>query len=242
MENYVELFTNNGNIALLFWLSFLGGVVASISPCSLAMIPLIVGYIGGYSNEKPARTLVQLIFFVLGTAIVFTAIGIICAITGKVFVSFAGGYFGLFAGGYFGLVLASLVLVMGLKLVGILDFDMPVIIKEMPRNEGTNTFLYPVILGAVFALAGTPCSTPILAAIMAFASLSASMAQSVVMLFLFALGQGIILIFAGVLTSKLKNWKGFYKFSDLLLKISGILLILAALYIFYKIFLPFVVK
>ena len=235
MENYVELFTNNGNIALLFWLSFLGGVVASISPCSLAMIPLIVGYIGGYSNESSGKkTFLQMLFFVFGTAVVFSIIGIICALTGKVFVSFAGGYFGL--------VLASLVLVMGLKLVGILDFDMPVIIKEMPRNEGTNTFLYPVILGAVFALAGTPCSTPILAAIMAFASLSASMAQSVVMLFLFALGQGIILIFAGVLTSKLKNWKGFYKFSDWLLKISGILLILAALYIFYKIFFPFVVK
>lgn len=235
MENYVELFTNNGNIALLFWLSFLGGVVASISPCSLAMIPLIVGYIGGYSNESSGKkTFLQMLFFVFGTAVVFSIIGIICALTGKVFVSFAGGYFGL--------VLASLVLVMGLKLVGILDFDMPVIIKEMPRNEGTNTFLYPVILGAVFALAGTPCSTPILAAIMAFASLSASMAQSVVMLFLFALGQGIILIFAGVLTSKLKNWKGFYKFSDVLLKISGVLLILAALYIYYKIFAPFVMK
>ncbi len=235
MENYVELFTQNGSLPLLFWLSFLGGVVASISPCSLAMIPLIVGYIGGYSNERSSgKTFLQMLFFVFGTSVVFSVIGIICALTGKVFVSFAGGYFGL--------VLASLVLVMGLKLVGILDFDLPVMIKEMPRNNGTNTFLYPLILGAVFALAGTPCSTPILAAIMAFASLSASLAQSVIMLFLFALGQGLILIFAGVLTSKLKNWKGFYKFSDMLLKVSGVLLILAALYIFYKIFLPFVVK
>ena len=234
MENYVELFTQNGSLPLLFWLSFLGGVVASISPCSLAMIPLIVGYIGGYSNEKSSgRTFLQMLFFVLGTAIVFSVIGIICALTGKVFVSFAGGYFGL--------VLASLVLVMGLKLVGILDFDLPVMIKEMPQSNGRNVFLYPILLGAVFALAGTPCSTPILAAIMACASLSASLAQSVIMLFLFALGQGIILIFAGVLTSKLKNWKGFYKFSDMLLKVSGVLLILAALYIFYKIFLPFVV-
>ena len=235
MENYVELFTQNGSLPLLFWLSFLGGVVASISPCSLAMIPLIVGYIGGYSNERSSgKTFLRMLFFVFGTSVVFSVIGIICALTGKVFVSFAGGYFGL--------VLASLVLVMGLKLVGILDFDLPVMIKEMPRNNGTNTFLYPLILGAVFALAGTPCSTPILAAIMAFASLSASLAQSVIMLFLFALGQGLILIFAGVLTSKLKNWKGFYKFSDMLLKVSGVLLILAALYIFYKIFLPFVVK
>ena len=95
MQNYIELFTSQGNIILLFWLSFLGGLVASVSPCSLAMLPMIIGYIGGYSKEKPARTLLQLIFFVLGTAIVFSVIGIVCAVTGKVFVSFAGGYFGL---------------------------------------------------------------------------------------------------------------------------------------------------
>lgn len=234
MQNYVELFTTQGNIVLLFWLSFLGGLIASISPCSLAMLPMIIGYIGGYSDEKPSKTLVQMIFFVLGTAVIFTLIGIICAITGKVFVSFAGGYFGLF--------IAAIVLIMGLKLVGVLDFELPVMIKEIPQNKAQSTYLYPILLGAVFALAGTPCSTPILAAIMAFASLSASLAQAVVMLFLFAIGQGLILIVAGFLTSRLKNWKGFYKFSDVLLKISGMLLILAALYIYYKIFAPFVMK
>lgn len=231
MENYAALFTGNGSLPLLFALSFLGGLVASIAPCSLAMLPIIVGYVGGYSEAKPMRTFVQMLFFVFGTAIVFSAIGIICAITGKVFVSFAGGYFGI--------VLAGIILVMGLKLMGILDFELPIVIKEMPKNDGTNTFLYPVILGAIFALAGSPCSTPILAGIMAFALLSASIAQAIIMLFLFSLGQGVIIILAGFLTSHLKNWKGFYKFSDWLLKISGLLLVLAGLYILYKIFSPF---
>lgn len=231
MENYISLFTQQGSLPLLFALSFFGGLVASLSPCSLAMVPIIVGYVGGYSDNKPLRTFIQLLFFVFGTAIVFSAIGIICAITGKVFVSFAGGYFGI--------VLAGIILVMGLKLIGVLDFELPVMIKEMPKNDGTNTYLYPIVLGAVFALAGTPCSTPILAGIMAFASLSASLAQAIIMLFLFSLGQGLILILAGFLTSHLKNWKGFYKFSDWLLKISGWLLIIAAFYILYKIFAPF---
>ena len=233
MENYINLFTQQGSLPILFALSFFGGLVASLSPCSLAMLPIIVGYVGGYSEAKPIKTFTQMLFFVLGTAIVFSIIGIICAITGKVFVSFAGGYFGI--------ILAGIIMVMGLKLIGILDFELPVIVKEMPKNDGTNTFLYPIILGGVFALAGTPCSTPILAGIMAFASLSASIAQAIIMLFLFSLGQGLILILAGFLTSHLKNWKGFYKFSDWLLKISGALLIIASLYIFYKIFLPFII-
>ena len=232
MENYVNLFTQQGSLPILFVMSFIGGLIASVSPCSLSMLPLIVGYVGGYSKNTPAKTFIQMLFFVLGTAIVFSAIGIICAITGKVFVTFAGGYFGI--------VVASIIMVMGLKLMGVLDFELPVLIKEMP--QGTNMFLYPVILGMVFALAGSPCSTPILAGIMAFASLSANIFQAVIMLFLFSLGQGVILIFAGFLVSNLKNMKNFYKFSNFLLKFSGVLLVLASIYIFYKIFFPLIVK
>lgn len=234
MENYVSLFTQNGSLPILFAISFLGGLIASISPCSLAMLPIIIGYVGGYSKEKPIKTFLQMIFFVIGTAIVFSIIGIICAVTGKVFISFAGGYFGL--------IIASILMVMGLKLAGLIDFELPIMIKEIPQGNSHSLILYPLILGAVFALAGTPCSTPILAGIMAFASLSASISHAIIMLFLFAIGQGVILILAGFLTSHLKNWKGFYKFSDWLLKISGILLVLASIYIFYKIFLPLVVK
>lgn len=233
MQNYIELFTSQGNMAILFGLSFLGGLLASVSPCSLAMLPMIIGYVGGYSKEKPAKTLLQLIFFVFGSAIIFSIIGIICAVTGKVFVSFAGGYFGI--------IIAAIVMIMGLKLIGFLDFELPVLIKEIPQNQTHSTYLYPILLGGVFALAGTPCSTPILAAIMAFASLSASLTQAIIMLFLFSIGQGLILIIAGVLTSRLKTWQGFYKMSDILLKISGVLLVIASLYIFYKTFLPFFV-
>lgn len=234
MENYINLFTQHGSLPILLALSFLGGLVASLSPCSLAMLPIIIGYVGGYSKERPSKTLIQMMFFVFGTAIVFSVIGIICAVTGKVFVSFAGGYFGIF--------MAGILLVMGLKLVGFLDFEFPVLIKEIPKGDSQSTVLYPIILGGVFALAGTPCSTPILAGIMAFASLSASIPQAILMLFLFSLGQGLILILAGFLTSHLKNWKGFYKLSDILLKLSGGLLVIASIYIFYKIFAPLVVK
>ena len=232
MTDYVDLFTGNTSIMLLFALSFLGGLIASVSPCSLAMLPLIVGYVGGYSKETPLRTFVQLCFFIFGTAIVFSIIGIICAVTGSVFASTMGGYFTL--------IMASLLLVMGLKLTDILDFDMPVIIKAMPSNSTNSLFLYPVLLGIAFALAGTPCSTPILAGIMAFAAMGKNLWAAVIMLFLFALGQGLILIVAGLFTSGVKNLKKFAGFSEILLKVSGVLLILVALYLYYKTFAPLI--
>ncbi len=232
MENLTELFSTQTSIYLLFGAAFLGGLISSVSPCSLSMLPLIIGYIGGYSKEKPMKTLVQMIFFVIGTGIVFSIIGIICALTGKIFLG----------NPYFALIVASIIMIMGLKILGVIDFDMPVFIKEIPQNRFNNDYLYPILLGAVFALIGTPCSTPILASIMAFASISAKISSAVIMLFLFSLGQGLILIVAGFLTSQIKSNKNFYDLSEKILKISGFLLVVVSLYIFYKIFGAILVK
>ena len=232
MENLTQLFSTQSSIYILFGAAFLGGLISSISPCSLSMLPLIIGYIGVYSDEKPLKTLLQMIVFVIGSGIVFSIIGAICALTGKMFIG----------NPYFALIVASIVMIMGLKILGFLEFDLPPIIKEIPKNEFNNDFLYPLILGAVFALIGTPCSTPILASIMAFASISAKISSAVIMLFLFSIGQGLILILAGFITSKIKTSEKFYQLSEKIMKFSGILLILVSLYIFYKIFGGILVK
>ena len=233
MNNLVQIFSNGASAwYLLLGAAFLGGVIASVSPCSLAMLPLIIGYVGGYSKETPLRTFVQLSFFIFGTAIVFSVIGILCAVTGSVFASAFGGYFTL--------LMASLLLVMGLKLLDILDFELPVIVKSMPVNNGSSLILYPTLLGITFALAGTPCSTPILAGIMAFAAMGKNLTFAVLLLFMFALGQGIILIVAGLFTSGVKNLKSIAAFTEGLLKFSGLLLVLVSLYLYWKVFSPLI--
>ena len=229
MDSLTSIFSNPEQAwYLLLFASFIGGVLASISPCSLAMLPLIIGYVGGYSKETPIITFVQLCCFILGTAIVFTIIGIICAVTGTVFASAFGGYFTL--------IIASLLLIMGLKLFGLLDFEIPTIIKAMPQNKHNSIFLYPVLLGITFAIAGTPCSTPILAGIMAFAAIGKNIGMAILMLFLFSLGQGLILIIAGLFTSGLKSMKSMSCMSEWLLRISGILLIFVSFYMYWRVF------
>lgn len=236
MDNLTQLFST-GNINWMTWIflfatAFIGGIIASVSPCSLAMLPLMIGYVGGCSKETPYRTFIQLCCFILGTAIVFTIIGIICAVTGSVFASVFGGYFTL--------IMASLLMVVGLKIIGVLDFEIPIIIKSMPQNSTSSLFIYPILLGIAFALAGTPCSTPILAGIMVFAAMGKSMIAATIMLFLFAIGQGLILIIAGMFTSGLKNIKKFANYTDIIMQISGWLIVLVSVYLFYKVFSPFI--
>lgn len=232
VANYFTTQAGTGQFQALFIvISFLGGVLASISPCSLAMLPIVIGYIGGYSKDDNKNVLLQLISFVLGSAIVFSIIGVICALTGHVFISYAGDYFII--------ILASILLALGLNLIGMLDLNFPTLINKIPQNKTNSKLLYPLLLGGIFAIAGTPCSTPILAGIMSFASITNSILLSVIMLFAFALGQGMILIIAGMFTNIVKKFGNVVSISEILIKISGGLLIFAAFYIYYKVFSPF---
>lgn len=216
---------------LFLVISFLGGVLASLSPCSLSVLPIVVGYVGGYSEESGFKTFLQLLSFVLGLSAVLTVIGIICALGGRAFVSIGGAYWVLFV--------ASVILLFGLNLLGVIQFNLPVIVKQMPKGDAHSLFIYPFILGALFALAATPCSTPILVGIMSFASLSANLVYAGLMLFMFSLGQGLIIILAGVFTSFVKKVRVFSGVSEVFLKIMGVLLVISAFYIYFSVFSRF---
>mgnify|MGYP004461233403 FL=1 len=223
---------SSGNFQLmLLGLSFLGGLIASISPCSLAMLPIVIGYIGVFNENDNKNTLLQLTSFVIGSAIVFSIIGILCAITGKVFISIAGGYFLIFV--------ASLLLAMGLHLLGILEINLPTLISKIPSNSNNSKYLYPMLLGAIFAIGGTPCSTPILAGIMSFAAITNNILISLLMLFMFALGEGVILVFAGMFTNLIKQIDTVAEYSEVFLKLIGIIMIIASAFLYYKTFNPF---
>lgn len=236
MNELINIFTQNiqnGEFSfLVLIISFLGGIIASISPCTLGILPIIIGYVGGYDKEKNSfHTFIQMTSFVLGLSIILTVIGIICAVGGRVFVSIGGNYWVLFMG--------SLIMIFGLNLLGIIEIPIPVIIKKMPKTKGKSLFIYPFILGVFFALAATPCSTPILAGIMSFATLSQNMLYAALMLLAFSFGQGIIIILTGLFTSLIKNLRSINKYSGLLMKLCGILLVLSSLFIFYKVFSPY---
>ena len=229
--NLAQYLQSSQSIFLFLAISFLGGILSSISPCSLGMLPLIIGYVGGYGDSNKFKTFIQLSSFVLGLAVILTVIGMICAISGQVFVSFGGVYWVLF--------LASLILIFGLNLLGLIELNLSPIVKKFPKGNSTSLFVYPFLIGILFAFAASPCSTPILAGIMSFAALSKNILLAGLMLLCFSLGQGVVVILAGVFTSFLKGIRNFSFVSEILMKISGVLLILGAILIYIKAFSVF---
>lgn len=214
---------------MIFVFAFLGGVVASVSPCSLGLLPVVVGYVGGTSKDnEQSKPVMQILFFILGLAISLTVVGMICAVTGKAL--------GAFSGPIFSLLMSSLILIFGLHLLEIIEVPMPVIVKEMPKNTTNSVVIGPLLVGAAFAFASAPCATPILAGIMTYASLKANILTGAALLFLFALGQGVILLIAGLFTKVFKKLMKVNAVSGYFVKFSGVILILASLMLYAKTF------
>ena len=65
--------------------AYLGGVVATASPCSLASIPLIIGFVGGYAEGRKKQAFFYSVTFVVGLAIAMSALGAAAALMGTMF-------------------------------------------------------------------------------------------------------------------------------------------------------------
>lgn len=216
------------NSFLLILASFLGGIIASLSPCTIALLPLILAYVCGVSNNSYGELSIKLLSFSVGLSSVLGIIGVLCAATGKVF----GG----FDSPILLLIFGSIMMALGLQLIGILTLQMPTIVKKIPQTENTSLFWYPFIIGVLFAFLSSPCSSPILVGIMAMATASSDYITSFLMLFAFAFGQCTIIILAGLFASILKKLQQIQKYTDILIKFSGWIFVIFALYIWYSVY------
>src|SRR4030042_2334876 len=97
------------------WASCLGGLIAPASPCILASIPLVIGFVGGYAGGQKKKAFFYSLTFVVGLALVMSALGAMAALMGTMFGD---------VGTYWYFVVAVILIVMGLQLSGLINLKM----------------------------------------------------------------------------------------------------------------------
>lgn len=120
----------------------------------LAAIPLIIGYVGGYSDGNRKRAALFSFIFVLGLSITFTLLGAAASVMGQ----FLG-----FMGRWLYISLAVIAVMMGFQLMGIVSIPMPFQKTKEVKIKGLfGAFLLGMLTGTV----SSPCATPVLAVIL----------------------------------------------------------------------------
>jgi len=206
---------------------FVAGVLTASNPCVLAMIPLMMSFVAGQQELQvgPLRAFVYSLVFVLGLAITFTVLGVAAALAGSLYGDISS---------IWNWVVAAVCLVMGLHLMGVLRFTIPVPVQIQPRTRG---IVGALIMGLLFGVVSAPCAAPILVVLLTYlAGSGSSVAYGAFLLLVYALGHSVLILLAGTsmgIARKLIESKKVTRATDIMRRAAGGVIILVGLFFVY---------
>lgn len=211
LDNIEQIITLYPLVA--FGAVFLAGVLSSASPCVLATIPLVVGFVGGYSDGDRGRAFRYSLVFVLGLSLTFTTFGAAAGLLGTMFGTLGGPWY---------LVAGGIALIMGGQLMGLYEIHLPIRRDFKPKQGGV---VGAFLLGLFFGVVSSPCATPVLVVLLTLVAGKGQVLYGISLLFCYAIGHCLLMLFAGTFTGFVEGFvkaRGLLNFSLWIRRISGV--------------------
>jgi cytochrome c-type biogenesis protein len=197
-----------------------------LSPCHLASIPLIVGFIDLQGQMSTRRAFTISLLFSLGILITIGVIGAITVAAGRMMGDV--GRWGNYA-------VAVLFFGVGLHLLEVIRLPLPGAAQPGMKRKG---MLAALVLGLVFGVALGPCTFAYMAPMLgvAFRLSSTNLAYGILLLLMYGVGHCGVIVLAGTFTEVVQhylNWNERSTGARVLKQVCGVLVLLGGLYLIY---------
>lgn len=206
----------------------LAGVALGLSPVTYLFMPAVVGYAGGGESTTRRRAAALSVAFVLGVTTVYMALGALWGSVGQLLLYLLGQSLWLWYG-----LGAVVLLVLGLRMVGMFRFGVPLLSTPDP-GTGRRSLLGAYLLGLPFGLAGCPSCEPIRLMVLAAVAATTEPLMGALAMLALGLGQGLILVMAGTYIGTLPSLKRFAGHRRAINRLLGLVLLLAAAYFAWR--------
>lgn len=195
MEHFVSQLetTLQTSLLLSIGIAYVGGLLASLTPCIYPMIPITAGVVG-HSNIGGSRFrgFLLSLAYVFGMAVTYAGLGIFAAATGRFFGTINSHPLTF-------LLVGNIILLFGL---GMLDvFTMPYFSHNITAKAKGVVGVF--IAGILSAFVAGPCTAPVLGVLLAYVATTQNIMTGGLLLFIFSFGMGTILIGVGTFSSVL---------------------------------------
>jgi len=224
LDNAQTLITTSPWLA--FVAVFIGGALTASNPCVLAMIPLVIGFVGGYEGISGwKKSFAFSLIFVFGLAVSFTLMGVIAITLGRLFGD---------VGSFWPWIIVAVCLAMAAHLWDLWTFSMPESLTRFrPKHAGV---IGAFTLGMLFGLVSAPCAAPILVIVLTYIASRGNMAYGLALLWTYAVGHCVLIVVAGTSVGVAKNLissKGLGRVNLVFKRAAGVLIALVGGYILY---------
>lgn len=202
-----------------FILLYFSGLLTAFSPCVLGLLPLTLAYLGiddasseTYQLQLSQDRLLKASSYAIGLSTMFSIFGLSAAFLGKALNPSST------AGAVSGLLVSMLTVCMGLNLLELVQFSFPDLSNILPststsesKSKLLSSIVQPALFGASSAFVACPCSSPVLASLIAIIGSSGEPIQGASFLFAYSIGYVSPVITAGAVSGSISSMFSKYR-------------------------------
>ena len=206
---------NNPNPLTLF-LVFGAGLLTSLGPCSISLMPITVAYLAGFKEKEGPMH--RSFIFCSGIVLSLVILGFLSGFIGKIYGQIPN---------YFSTLISLVVILMGLNLMGIIKIPLPTSPDPEKWRERVPKSLGTISAGLAFGLASSPCTTPVIAVLLAWIAQKGDPLLGILLLVSFGIGQVTPLFIAGSFAASIPKFLELKPISRWIPSLSGLIFLVS---------------
>ncbi len=175
---------------------FLAGLALNLTPCVYPLIPITIGFFTAQDRGTRSRTWLLATVYVLGMSVTYSALGVLAALSGRLFGSALQSVWVV------GLIVAVL-LALAASMFGLWELRVPS--WAMSVSGGRSGAWGALLMGLVVGLVAAPCIGPFVLGLLTYVGQRQDVLLGFALFFVLSLGLGLPYLLLGVFTGALER-------------------------------------